>query len=66
LWVTNTKKLLMSNALGDALRRDVIATNPATLATPRGRRNEREAWTVAEARTFTRVADRDRLAASGA
>jgi hypothetical protein len=56
----------MSNALGDALRRDVIATNPATLATPRVRRNEREAWTVAEARTFTRVADRDRLAASGA
>jgi integrase len=56
--------LLLSKALGDAIRRNLVSANVATLAEkPPARRREREAWSISEARSFLRLADQDRHAA---
>jgi integrase len=56
--------LILSKALGDAVRLGKVPVSAASLAeAPKGHRTERAAWTASEARTFLHAAEFDRLGA---
>jgi integrase len=61
------KKLALAvlrTTLEDAVRQEVIPSNPAKkVATPRARKRDVAVWTAAEARTFLAAADADHYAA---